>query len=564
MARRLGYTVQMESLVRLWLLVVCVVLAGTNIAEVPELSYTDLVRIAKSDNGDDVEITSISDSFAIEKLDADLLMELSTFEDQARSLDGQHLRLGPIAVAILDRCFVSSVGHSSLAQFYERVGEDRAGLHEKWAKQIRGYMAHGREGTREDPYRAYTTVQAEELLKHDGYSVIGSTYDSTEETPLLLRVTVYKDGQRATDRFFDMEESYDAYALKTNEYENSANFTERDRVLFMLAFHGDSAAQVSLGTALVGSGRSQEARRWLSAAARSDNGLGHLASARAYVDRALNGPGNQQSRFLNAAYDHYMSAINRGLDVGLQELGFLFVEGKYGDDVRSRGVEFLERSAQLDDVGSLLALARMAYRGFVVERNVSRASELYEKAAFHGDADVRIEYFRFLSDDENRLSVNQQVLDWLEEAAEDANTEAMYELGNCYARGCLGKPNYRRANSWYRKAVQTDPEDSIMVNSVAWTLSVSSNRSVRKPRYALRVMEQLMNNSEEARQSPQYLDTWAAAYAATGNFKRAIELQSEALSLANASENIREEHLRAIREHLEIFKKGEKLTKPIP
>ena len=227
-------------------------------------------------------------------------------------------------------------------------------------------------------------------------------------------------------------------------------------------------------------------------------------------------------------------------------------------------VEFFERSAQLNDVESLLALARMAYQGFVVERSFDRALELYEKAAFHGDASVRIEYFRFLSDDETGLSVNQRALDWLEEAAEDLNTEAMYELGNCYARGCLGKPNYRRANSWYRKAIQTDPEDSIMVNSVAWTLTVSSNRSVRKPRYALRVMERMMTNSEEARQSPQFLDTWAAAYAATGNFKRAIELQSEALSLANASENIPEEHLRAIREHLEAFKNGEKLTEPIP
>lgn len=558
----------MESLFRLLLLAVCLVLSGTNVAEVPEYTYADLVRLAKSDNDSHVEIATISDSFVTEKLDADLLMELSTFEDQARSLDGQHLRLGPIAVAILDRCFLSSVGHSSLAQFYERVGEDRADLHEEWAEQIRSYMARGREGTREDPYRAYTTVQAEELLKRDGYSVIGSSYDSTEENPLLLRVAVNKEGQRATDRFFDMEESYDAYLLKTNEYENRANLSGRDRVLYMLAFQGDSAAQVSLGNLLVSSGRFQESHRWLSAAARSDNGLGHLSAARAFADRALNGPGNQGPRFLNAAYDHYMSAINRGLEVGLRELGSLFVEGHFGNDVRSRGVEFFERSAQLNDVESLLALARMAYwgsyRGFEVERSVDRALELYEKAAFHGDANVRIEYFRFLSDDETGLSVNQRALDWLEEAAEDLNAEAMYELGNCYARGCLGKPNYRRANSWYRKAIQTDPEDSLIVNSVAWTLSVSSNRSVRKPRYALRVMEHMMTNSEEARQSPQFLDTWAAAYAATGNFKRAIELQSEALSLANSSENIREEHLRAIREHLETFKNGEKLTKPIP
>lgn len=552
----------MESFQRALLIVASAVLAGMSVADAPEHSYAELVRIAKSDNT--VEVATISDSFVSEKLDADLLMELITFEDQARSLNGQQLRLGPIAVAILDRCFLSSIGHSSLALFYERVGEDRANLHQEWADLIRNYMSHGRDGTPENPYKAYTPVQAEEFLKHDGYSVIGSSYEFTDEVPLLLKVAVNKDGQRSTERFFDMENSYDAYLLKTNEFENQGNLNERDRVLFMLAFSGDSAAQVTLGKLLAGSGRSQEARRWLSAAARSDNGLGHLAAARAYVDRALNGPGNQGSRFLNAAYDHYMSAINRGLEEGLREVGYLFVRGHYGNDVRSRGVEFLERAANLNDVESLLTLAHLSYQGEVVEQSVSRAAELYGKAALHGDAQIRIDYFRFLSDKETGLSVNQQALDWLEEAADDLNTEAMYELGNCFARGCLGKPNYRRANSWYRKAVQTDPDNPTMVNAVAWTLSVSSNRSVRKPRYALRVMERMMTNNEEARQSPQFLDTWAAAYAATGNFKRAVELQSEALSLASASKDISEEHLRAIQEHLENFKNGEKVTESIP
>lgn len=552
----------MKSLQKVLFFAIGSILASAGGTKESEHSYAELVQIAKSEST--VDFSEISESFVSEKLDADLLIELSTFEDEARSLNAQQLRLGPIAVAILDRCFVSSIGHSSLAMFYERVGEDRSDVHKKWAAQIRRYMSYGREGTRENPYIAYTTVQAEEFLRHDGYSVIGSLYESTEESPLILKVSANKDGQRSIDRFFDMQSAYDAYVLKTNEYENQGNLDERNRVLYMLAFRGDSAAQVSLGSSLDNSGRSQEARRWLSAAARSDNGLGHLAAARAYVDRALHGAGNQGSRFLNAAYDHYMSAINRGLEVGLYELGYLFVRGYYGDDVRSRGVEFLERAANLDDPDSLLALARMSYEGFVVERSFNRASEFFERAASHGDANVRVEYFRFLSDPDTGHSVNQHAFDWLQEAANEQNAEAMYELGNCYARGCLSKPNYRKANSWYRKAVQTDPNNSEVVNSVAWTLSVSNNRSVRKPRYALRVMERMMTNSETARQSPQFLDTWAAAYAATGNFRRAVEVQSEALALANASEDIPEEHLQAIREHLESFRNREKVTEAIP
>ena len=85
---------------------------------------------------------------------------------------------------------------------------------------------------------------------------------------------------------------------------------------------------------------------------------------------------------------------------------------------------------------------------------------------------------------------------------------------------------------------------------------------LRRERYALSIMERLMENDADARSKPEYLDTWAAAHAANGNFDRAISLQELALEVAQADQYaaVRE----VLEEHLEIFKSGELITEKAP
>ena len=66
----------------------------------------------------------------------------------------------------------------------------------------------------------------------------------------------------------------------------------------------------------------------------------------------------------------------------------------------------------------------------------------------------------------------------------------------------------------------------------------------------------------DARSKPEYLDTWAAAYAANGDFRRAISLQEEAVALASQDEyaGVRD----VLEEHLEAFQKGETITETAP
>ena len=70
-----------------------------------------------------------------------------------------------------------------------------------------------------------------------------------------------------------------------------------------------------------------------------------------------------------------------------------------------------------------------------------------------------------------------------------------------------------------------------------------------------------MNRDDVARRNPAYLDTWAAAYAANGDFVRAVALQEEALKEANDAEMT--EVIEELERHLASFQAGETITDPL-
>ena len=100
------------------------------------------------------------------------------------------------------------------------------------------------------------------------------------------------------------------------------------------------------------------------------------------------------------------------------------------------------------------------------------------------------------------------------------------------------------------------------MNEVAWTLTVSDIDGLKRIRYASRIMSRMMNAREQARSRPEFLDTWAAVFAAKGDFTQAIELQKEAI--ANATKQDRADVLDILQQHLELFKAGASITEKAP
>ena len=74
-------------------------------------------------------------------------------------------------------------------------------------------------------------------------------------------------------------------------------------------------------------------------------------------------------------------------------------------------------------------------------------------------------------------------------------------------------------------------------------------------------MDRLMNSSARARNQPEYLDTWAATYAASGDFEKALTLQEQAIDVANRDQT---DVIDILREHLELFKDGKTVTEKAP
>jgi hypothetical protein len=71
-----------------------------------------------------------------------------------------------------------------------------------------------------------------------------------------------------------------------------------------------------------------------------------------------------------------------------------------------------------------------------------------------------------------------------------------------------------------------------------------------------------MTINDAARQRPEYLDTWAAACAANGDFDRAVAIQEEALAAATGQEF--EGVQDVLQLHLKAFQDGQTITEVAP
>ncbi|MGD0596997.1 MAG: tetratricopeptide repeat protein [Sedimentisphaerales bacterium] len=105
-----------------------------------------------------------------------------------------------------------------------------------------------------------------------------------------------------------------------------------------------------------------------------------------------------------------------------------------------------------------------------------------------------------------------------------------YHFGNILVQS--GKIN--EAVTHFEKALQLKPDWVELMNTMAWYLAVNEKTAVRNPDKAVKLAQRAceLTNYEE----PELLDTLAVAYAAAGNFSKAIEVTGKALELCQSSQ----------------------------
>jgi len=526
----------------------------------PPADYRELTeRIA---NGDTVAVADLRTQFLARGDLPEQLERLTELEMQALELvEDEPLKLGSIGSAILDTYYASLTGHYVLTRFYDHVeSPEAAAPHQQWLDDIRSDMRAEGDGSRDKPFPAVSGVEAQMYAISQGMSPVGSIYQSSDDVAFSMLLQAKPPEQPVVSLNFDLTGVYQAERMGLADSES--NFTPFS-LIGMLAKRNDTAAQAAIGAFLASQGRIEDAIDWLRAASRRGNLLANSILARLYWEQASSTEDEAaREAALAEVLENYLHAIGLGSTEAMYALGILYLNEHYGEENIASGVTLLTQAADMNSAEAAVFLAHLNYAGEVVERDLDQARSYYAKAAELESVNARHSYARFLLDPATGQSADPRIINWLDELTEEDDATSMLLLGNLYARGVGVKQSSRRAVGYFKQAVKTTPADASLVNEVAWTLTVSDVDDLKRARYALRIMDKMMSNDEIARRRPEYLDTWAAAYAANGDFERAISLQQEALAVAEAEEfaDVRQ----VLQDHLQLFEDGQTITERAP
>ncbi|MFH1314190.1 MAG: tetratricopeptide repeat protein [Candidatus Eisenbacteria bacterium] len=107
---------------------------------------------------------------------------------------------------------------------------------------------------------------------------------------------------------------------------------------------------------------------------------------------------------------------------------------------------------------------------------------------------------------------------------------ARYRMSTALA----AKGDYAEALESLRLALKQKPDDPVILNTIAWMLATIPDAGLRQPGEAIRLAERASELT--GRKAAEILDTLAAAYAAGGEYRKALTEAQVALDLAKTQE----------------------------
>jgi Flp pilus assembly protein TadD len=111
----------------------------------------------------------------------------------------------------------------------------------------------------------------------------------------------------------------------------------------------------------------------------------------------------------------------------------------------------------------------------------------------------------------------------------------------------------------WTEAVRLKPDEPVLLNKLAWILAVSEETGIADPAQAVTLAERACSLTNY--RHPDKLDTLAAAYAAAGNFAKAIETAEKAAQIAASAGN--EEMAHQIKKRIQLYKAGQPYIEPL-
>ena len=525
------------------------------------------IAVSAEASGKNFDPNQLRSQFIASENYAESYSRLLELEQQALALiEDEPLKVASIGAAILDTYPASQTGHFAMARYYDHVdAQDAKANHQARLALIQETMRESGDGKPDTPYAVMTIYDAHTYANSIDHSPVGSIYQTSEGRPLSYLLVARPEQAKLRQVFFDLSHAIDAL-LDGEQHENT---DQRARapwaVIRVLGTRQDTAAQAAIGALLTQNQNFESAISWLKIASRTGNVLANNLLARIYGQLSMSTDEEElRDEYIELSLENYLHAIALGSTNSMYSLAGLYITDFYGEENREAAVPLLKQAGALGHGDALLYLAHLYNTGQLVDADREIAINYFEQGSRLEHEASTIAFARFLVADaaSGGSSVETPIIAQLEKLAEDDNAEAMIMLGNLYARGINTEPSNRRAIRWYKKAVKAEPDDADVVNEVAWTLTVSDVPKLKRIRYAHKLMEKLMSENQAANGRPEYLDTWAATYAAIGNFSQAIDIQNQAIQTATAQE--REDVMDILQTHLDQFKANESITEPAP
>lgn len=484
------------------------------------------------------------------------LKDMRTYSQEVAVLIGtESLRLGPLGSALIAKHDTSLTGHLVLQKFYKPLDEDAAMMHAAWVERIKNYATYGRSGSLARPFRALTIEDAHAFILERGDAVIGTMYGENDEYPLVAYVLARNPSGEVEKVYFEIR-SYGRWRELTADPGNAQPVD----VIRELAHLQDNSAQVAYGIYLLENADTNPeeydqiiatGRNWLRTATNTLNALPSYFLANYEVARRERGIDWDRVRA------RYERAIQLGYTDAHVSLGRLYLQGIFGAAERRDGLELLEFAAERNNVDAASTLGAL-----LIRQDPEDAIAYLKQAAEYGNHRHRLAYVRVVVHPPHEHQLSSTAFDWIAQLAHDENQDAMVLLATIHAKGLFKeKVRIRQARRWYRRSVEVEPTDGQNVNEVAWVLATTHLKRLRNPTLAIKYMDTLMSNNAQARTSAEFIDTWAAAYAAAGDFRRAIELQEEAVAIAEETQS---EHKQLLELHLQNYHDRKALTEKVP
>ena len=521
---------------------------------------------AEADTPDPIDVEALQTTFLDDEGFSEKLRRLLELERQALALiEDEPLKMGSLGSAILDTYPASQTGHLALSTYYGHVEALEAKqAHDTQLKAIQAAMEASGSGRHDNPFIPMTIYDAHAYARQHQLSPVGSIYQSSDDTALGFLLIARPDNAKLRQIFFDLSHLVEAEIKHANakrqETLNPWNIIHR------WAIEQDSAAQTAIGAYLSNSKQFDNALGWLKNASRTTNVLANTLLARIYWTQSTNAETEEEQLELQQlSEENYLHAVALGSTNAMYTLATIYLGGGFEGGDQHSALPLLEQAGNLGHAESLVFLGHLYASGLHIgeaEKDADRAHDYFHRAAALNHHDAMLSYGRFLVAERYRIEPDEGIFEALTDLARDKDTDAMLILGNLHARGIAPKASNRSAVRWYKKAVKAKPDNADVVNEVAWTLTVSDVEGLQQVKYAKKIMDKLMERSEDAGNRPEYLDTWAATYAANGDFEQAIATQKRALQAAEDAD--REDVLEILEKHLELFENNAVVIEAAP